>query len=325
MDKFDRIYELHRLLAGRRTAVPIETIMERLECSRPSAYRLLRVLREYLGAPVKFDAERDGYLYAPAPGEGPYELPGLWFNAKELQALAVFERLLEQLEPGLLAEHLRPLAQRVADLIEHRRLGLSEAPRRIRVLPIGARSAGEHFRTLASATLQRRRLAIAYRSRSRDETTEREVSPQQLVHYRDNWYLDAWCHLRRALRIFSVDRIRAARELAEPAEEVPEQDLKEHFASSYGIFAGRANKRAVLRFSPERARWVADERWHSEQVGQYRTDGAYELTLPYRDERELVMDILRHGAQVEVVSPPALRKAVQAELRRALSRYPEGG
>jgi predicted DNA-binding transcriptional regulator YafY len=324
VDKFDRIYELHRLLAGRRTGVPIETIMERLECSRPSAYRLLRVLRDYLGAPVAFQPERGGYLYTQAPGEGPYELPGLWFNAKELQALAVFERLLEQLEPGLLAEHLQPIARRVAELVAHRRLGLTEAPRRIRVLPIGARSAGAHFRTLASATLQRRRLAIAYRSRSRDESTEREVSPQHLVHYRDNWYLDAWCHLRNGLRIFSVDRIHAARELDRPAQEVPEQDLREHFASSYGIFAGRASRHAVLRFSPERARWVADERWHPEQVGQYRTDGSFELTLPYRDERELVMDILRHGAGVEVVSPPALRKAVAAQLRRALERYPEG-
>ncbi|MDW8469229.1 MAG: WYL domain-containing protein [Burkholderiales bacterium] len=324
MDKFDRIYELHRLLAGRRTAVPIETIMERLECSRPSAYRLLRLLRDHLGAPVEFDAEREGYVYAQAPGAGPYELPGLWFNAKELQALAVFERLLEQLEPGLLAEHLRPLAERVLRLIEHRRLGLSELPRRIRVLPIGARPTGEHFRTLASATLQRRRLAIRYRSRSREEVTEREVSPQHLVHYRDNWYLDAWCHLRRGLRIFSVDRILTARELDAPAQEVPEKELREHFASAYGIFAGRANKTAVLRFSPERARWVADERWHPEQVGQYRTDGSYELRLPYRDERELVMDILRHGPEVEVVAPAALRRAVEAQLRRALERYSQG-
>lgn len=321
MDKFDRIYELHRLLSSRRTAVPIETIMQRLECSRPSAYRLLRLLRDYLGAPVKFDSARGGYHYAQAPDEGPYEVPGLWFNARELQALAVFERLLEDLEPGVLAEHLRPLAERFASLVAHRRLGLTELPRRIRVLPIGARSAGAHFGTLAAATLERRRLAIAYRARGSDETTEREVSPQHLVRYRDNWYLDAWCHLRRGLRIFAVDRIGAARKLDTPAQEMPEKDLQQHFASSYGIFAGRANRTAVLRFSPERARWVADERWHPDQVAQYRSDGSFELTVPYRDARELVMDILRHGAEVEVISPPALRETVQAQLRRALARY----
>jgi predicted DNA-binding transcriptional regulator YafY len=321
VDKFDRIYKLHQILAGRRTPIPIGDIESRLECSTPSAYRLLRVLREYLNAPVRFDAERGGYLYDPSAEDGAYELPGLWFNASELQALVVFERLLESLEPGLLADHLKPLADRVAELVNHRRLGLSEAARRIRVLAMNARPAGGHFQTLASATLQRRRLRIQYRSRSRDEASEREISPQHLVHYRDNWYLDAWCHGRRALRTFSVDRVQTAAELVTPARDLPQAELDEHYASSYGIFAGQANKTAILRFSPARARWVADERWHPAQTGQFLTDGAYELRLPYRDERELVMDILRHGPAVEVVSPAPLRAAVATYLAAALKQY----
>ena len=270
-----------------------------------------------------FDRERGGYLYVETPGQGPYELPGLWFNATELQALVVFQRLLESLEPGLLADHLGPLARRLAELLKHRRLGLSEAAQRLRILSMSARPAGEHFRTLAAATLQRHRLRMVYRSRSRDQTTEREVSPQRLVHYRDNWFLDAWCHTRNALRTFAADRIQSAAELAESAKDVPDAELDEHYASSYGIFAGRANKTAVLRFTPERARWVADERWHPQQAGQFLTDGSYELRLPYRDERELLMDILRHGAQVEVVGPPLLRAAAVGALQEALRRYEE--
>ncbi|MBI3371896.1 MAG: WYL domain-containing protein [Betaproteobacteria bacterium] len=321
MDKFDRIYDLHQIFAGRRVPLPVEALMERLGCSRPSVYRLIRLLRDHLNAPIEFDRERGGYLYRQDAETGPYELPGLWFSASELQALIVFERLLESLESGLLAEHLRPLAVRVAALVAHRRLGLSEAAARIRILGMASRPLGEQFRRLASATLQRRRLRIAYRSRSRDETTEREISPQRLVHYRDNWYLDAWCHRRKALRSFSVDRVQTAVELATPADEVPRPQLDEHFASAYGIFAGKANKTAMLRFTPERARWVADERWHPQQAGQFLTDGSYELRIPYRDERELVMDILRHGPEVEVVSPVPLRAAVAAQLAAALKQY----
>ena len=321
MDKFDRIYDLHRIFAARRSPLPVEAIMERLECSKPSVYRLIRVLGDRLGAPVEFDREHGGYLYRQDAAQGPYELPGLWFSASELQALVVFERLLESLEPGLLAEHLKPLAGRVRELVSHRRLGLSEAANRIRVLGMAARPIGEHFRTLAGATLQRRRLALRYRARSRDEVSDREVSPQRLVHYRDNWYLDAWCHQRNALRSFSVDRVQAAREQPEPVRDVPETELEQHYASAYGIFSGKANKTAVLRFTPERARWVADERWHPLQSGQFLTDGAYQLRVPYRDERELVMDILRHGAEVEVIEPNALRDAVAKQLRAALGRY----
>ena len=78
---------------------------------------------------------------------------------------------------------------------------------------------------------------------------------------------------------------------------------------------------AVLRFSKERARWVADKRWHPEQAGQYLVDGRYELRIPYRDERELVMDIMRHGADVEAVSPVKLRESVKTQLNQALSAY----
>jgi predicted DNA-binding transcriptional regulator YafY len=174
---------------------------------------------------------------------------------------------------------------------------------------------------VAGATLQRQRVRIAYHSRGRDQRTERSVSPQRLVHYRDNWYLDAKDHLRNDLRSFSVDRILRVVPLNEAAEEVPGADLDAFFASAYGIFSGKANKLAVLRFSRERARWVADERWHPEQSGQFLTDGRYELRIPYRDARELIMDILRHGEEVEVVEPEGLREEVIGALRRALGRY----
>jgi len=322
VDKFDRIYELHNILRNRRTPISRPDLMERLECSEPTVFRLIRLLKDRLNAPIEWREEPSGYCYRPDAEGGTWELPGLWFNARELQALVVFDRLFESLEPGLLGEHLAPLSRRVTELLQHKRLGLAEAARRIRVLGMAARDTGEWFHILASATLQRRKLRLSYHSRSRDQVTERAVSPQRLVHYRDNWLLDGYCHLRKGLRTFSADRIKSARELEEAADSVPEEELSEYFASSYGIFSGKANKTAVLRFSAERARWVADERWHPEQIGQYLTDGRYELKIPYRDDRELVMDILRHGADVEVVSPESLREAVARRLREALAQYP---
>ena len=322
MDKFDRIYELHNILRDRRTPIGREDLRERLEpCSHPTFYRLIRLLRDYLKAPLEYDAERGGYYYRRDAEGGTYELPGLWFNARELQALAVFERLFESLEPGLLAEHLQPVGERIAELVSHRRLGLTEAARRIRVLGMASKPVGKHFQALASATLQRKRLRLVYHGRSRDRVTERSVSPQRLVHYRDAWYLDAWCHLRQGLRSFSVDRVREAEESPEPAQTVDEAQLDKHYASAYGIFAGRADKTAVLRFSPERARWVADERWHPQQAGQFLTDGSYEMRVPYRDPRELIMDILRHGMHVEVAAPETLRAAVIEQLQAALALY----
>ena len=321
MDKFDRIYKLHDVLRDRRTPISRADLMSKVGCSEPTIYWLINTLRDTLHAPLQYDDERGGYYYQRDANGGTYELPGLWFNASELQALLIFERLFESLEPGLLREHLQPLSKRIGELFNSKRLGLSEAANRVRVLGMAARPAGVWFQVLASATLQRRKLRLTYHGRERDGITERTVSPQRIVHYRDNWYLDAWCELRKGLRSFAVDKVKHALETTDKAQDIAEKDLNDHYASSYGIFAGKANKTAVLRFSAERARWVADERWHPEQAGQYLVDGRYELHIPYRDERELVMDILRHGAEAEVVKPDALRTAVARQLKAVLAHY----
>jgi len=321
MDKFDRIFELHGILADRHTPISRGDLARRLECTESTVYRLIALLRDRLGAPVEYDREREGYRYRHSSDDRKFELPGLWFTAAELQSLAVLQQLLKSLGNSLLGAHLASIGKRLDELIRHHRLNLAEVSERIRPLSLAARPVGAAFQTAASATLQRRRLRIRYHSRGKDELTERSVSPQRLVHYRDNWYLDAWDHLREALRSFSVDRIRDAAELPEVAFEPPAAQLEEHYASAYGIFAGKANKTAVLRFSPTRARWVADERWHPQQEGQFLIDGRYELRIPYRDPRELIMDILRHGAEVEVVSPENLRGQVRSVLELALAQY----
>mgnify|MGYP001029072094 CR=1 FL=1 len=77
----------------------------------------------------------------------------------------------------------------------------------------------------------------------------------------------------------------------------------------------------MLRFTADAARWVADERWHAEQRGHFLLDGGYELTVPYGNPTELVMDILKYGAEVEVVAPEDLRALVKTRLAAALARY----
>jgi proteasome accessory factor C len=109
--------------------------------------------------------------------------------------------------------------------------------------------------------------------------------------------------------------------LDEKARDIPEAELDAHFASSYGIFGGKADKVAVLLFTEERAKWVAEEEWHPKQQGRRLEDGSYELKIPYRDSRELVMDILRHGADVVVMEPKSLVDEVGRHLREALRRY----
>jgi predicted DNA-binding transcriptional regulator YafY len=322
VDLFDRIYELHRILRQARVPVSRASLQERLESSRATVARIIGEARDCLGAPIEYDRRGGGYRYAPGD-DGPYELPGLWFNASELHALLAAQQLLSNAQPGLLEADLAPLRGRIERLLAVRGVPRLEVGRRVRILRMGARQPqAPAFAAVAGAVLGRRRLRIVYHGRARDEVNERLVSPQRLTHYRDNWYLDAFDHGRRGLRIFSVDRIRRARALEQAAKEVADADLDGHLATAYGIFAGRPRHTAVLRFTPEAARWVADEVWHPAQQGRFEGDGSFVLEIPYADARELVRDVLRHGPDVAVESPAALREEVARRLREALLRYP---
>ena len=325
MDKFDRIFQLHAILSSRRTPIPLEELMAKLECSKSTVLRTISTLKNHLNAPVVFDADASGYKYGkPETGEA-FELPGLWFTAHELQALALMQRLIRDAGGGLLEEHFGALAKRLDELTKHQHLSLGEAAQRLRFPAIAARPAGAAFNTVAQATLKRQKLWLEYHARSTDEVTERTVSPQRIVHYREAWYLDAWDEGKDALRSFSIDRILRATVLDEPALDVPDAELDDHYASAYGIFGGKADKVAVLRFTPERARWVADEQWHPQQQGRWLEDGSYELSIPYRESRELVMDVMRHGASVEAVAPVELRRELADQLHGAASLYLDVG
>jgi predicted DNA-binding transcriptional regulator YafY len=232
------------------------------------------------------------------------------------------EHLLERLQPGLLGPQLRPLRNLIRKTLASGDFSAAEVSRRIRILQIGVRPVlSDMFQAISSALLSRRRLRIEHYRRSRDETLTREISPQRLVYYRDNWYLDAWCHLRTALRTFSVDVINDAVVLSKRAREIKDETLDETLGAGFGIFSGKKTQTAVLRFSPMRARWVSREKWHNAQDGHYELDGAYLLKVPYSDPRELAMDILKYGADVEVLAPVALRDMIREQLISAAALY----
>lgn len=184
-----------------------------------------------------------------------------------------------------------------------------------------ARAEPPSFPEFAQATLERKRLQIRHKNRERNEALAREISPQRLVRYRDNWYCDAWCHLRNGLRSFALDAVETARPLNRTAVEIPDDELNAKFGAGYGIFGGRSKHTAHLRFTARAARWVACERWHPNQQGRFLQDGHYELSVPYTDPRELIMDLLRHGADVEVLAPSELRRAVIERLDAARVQY----
>ena len=324
MDRTERFYTIDRLLRSRRKASLCQ-LMEELEVSRATVRRDLEYMRDRMAAPIVWDATQRGYCYRPesTSDDDRYALPGLWFNASEVYALLTMDHLLSSLQPGLLEPHIQPLRERIRRLLGSGQHPAQEVEKRIRILYMASRQIDTRvFASIANALMGRHQLFIIHLNRRSNLRTERVVSPQRLAHYRDNWYLDCWCHLRKGLRSFAVDAIAGA-ELKEnqAAKEISDTELEKVLGAGYGIFAGDRTHQAVLRFTPEAARWVASEKWHSRQESTVEPDGSYRLSVPYAKETELVMDILRHGSDVEVLSPTSLRQTVRQRLADTLKQY----
>jgi len=320
MTKSERFGIIERMLLSRRD-VRFADLQERLGVSRATLHRDLQDLRDRMNVPIVCD--RDTGIYRIDNKAERYELPGAWFSAGEIHALLSMQQLLTAFDSGgLLAEHVGPLRQRLLGMLESATDSADDIARRIRILSAAARHyAPQHFQGIAAALMERRRLSIQYVARSKGDTSEREISPQRLTHYRDNWYLDAWCHLRDELRSFAVDAIKTVKTIDTVARDIPEAELDAALGAGYGIFAGAQVQWATLLFTPERARWVAAEHWHPEQEGSFLDDGSYQLRLPYSNDPELIMDILKYGPDCEVVGPAGLREKVVGLLKAAAGRY----
>ena len=322
MNRTERFYQIDRLLHERKV-VSIQCFLDELAVSRATFKRDIEYMRDRLHAPIVWNREAGGYHFVLGAEVGPrYELPGLWFSAGELYALLAAQKLLSDIEPGLLAPHLAPLQARLAATLEATGHPADQITQRVRLLSLGKRRVEPRFFSImANAVLSRQKIEITAWNRGRDEVDVRTISPQRLIHYRDNWYLDAWCHWRQALRSFAVDAIQNVTIQASAAIDVSDAKMDSHFRSAYGIFAGAPVATAVLIFSAERARWVEKERWHPDQQGETLPDGRYRLSVPYADERELIMDIQRHGAQVLVAAPESLRRKLANEAGKVLAMY----
>jgi predicted DNA-binding transcriptional regulator YafY len=319
MSETDRLYRYKTLLSHRR-AMTADELMAAQEISLATFKRDIAKMRDRLGTPIVFDKDLGGYRLEANPDST--ELPGLWFTQDEILALMTIQNMIEQLDPGLLGPKLKPFRKRLDDMLTRQGLDPQELTQRVRAVHAGKRRMQlAAFEAIAKATFERKQVQIVHTNRQKSETVRRVISPQQLVHYRDNWYVDTWCHLRKDLRSFSIDAITQADLLEATARDVDIAAMRKQLGSSYGIFGGAPKDWAELTFSPSRAEWVRHENWHPEQKGVMHPDGSYSLSVPYSDERELIGDILRFGADVQVIAPSSLRKQVQKQIERMREMY----
>ena len=321
MDKWEKAVLFHRLLSRNKRGTHLSAVLKELDCCEATFHRVQYFMKTVWGAPIVFDRILDGYRYDLIDGH-PFELPGFWLTKDEIEALLCLDHAVESMHEDFFSDLLKPVRSRFEPVLKAQRTNLSTLRDRIKILSIGSRECDkETFRTIASAVIRGKRIKIKHRNLATDKPQERIISPQALVRYRDNWYVDAFCHLRNEQRTFSLSRIESVEPAMGKFLKIPKEKMQAFYAESYGIFTGPANKKAVIDFSGIAAREVSQENWHPKQQGQWQDENTYRLMIPYGHSHELVMDILRWGDDAEVIEPKELREAVKTTIARMQKKY----
>lgn len=327
MAQVARLREIVAILEARKFPVPREFLLNELGVSYATFKRDLEVLRDQLQAPIVWRPGEAGHgrgyvLEDKGWSAGKLGLPRAWFTSSEIYALLMIDSLASHIAPGLLTEHLQPLITRITLALSSSDDNPEDIRSRVHILASSARRRDTpHFEHVAQATVRRNRLELRYFTKSRNERSNRIVSPQRLIHYKENWYLIAWCHKADAPRVFALDSVENALVLKEAAVEADREVIDAMVGKDFGLFSGGDRKWAKLRFSALQARWIEAEVWHQEQRVSHLDDGSLVLEVPYSDQRELLLDVLKFGPEVEVLEPLELREEVRLRLRRTLSQY----
>ncbi|MEY4761081.1 MAG: hypothetical protein RLZZ200_937 [Pseudomonadota bacterium] len=320
MPKYERVQPLIDLLSSAHQPLSMQALCEKLDASRATVNRLLAFLREERDLPIQYDRDRNGYsLRLDRATSATAAAIGL--SSVEAASLLEAITILEQIPPGLIRNSTTGIRTSLQRLCRHY-LGEGGDKGRIQLRMSHPRKASPGgFGSVLDGLRQECRLQFGYHSRGKDGSGTRTVSPVRLMLYRSNWYLAAWCHLHEALRVFSLDRMSGVRLLTSKAHKPPARLVERELETSYGIFTGEATHQAVLKFDALNARWVAEEQWHPNAKAESLPDGGVRLTVPYRVETELVMEILRYGAGCIVQGPASLRRSVARALNQAAARY----
>ncbi|MBN2864955.1 MAG: WYL domain-containing protein [Thiotrichales bacterium] len=318
MQKFERKEALLRQLQKKALPLRLMKLANEYGCSVKTIRRDIEELVTERSAPWFI---LNGEVYLDLARQTQIELEGYWFTSEELFSLLALYSIVDELAEGLLAGHFLEIKKRILNLLGPNDEGQTLI-QNLKIIPIAQPTVkSSSLNKITAAISHQQRLLIKFWNRHTNQVTLREVSPYQLVRYRDRWFLDGHCHQQNALRSFSLEAMIELTHLPQKILPSDFQALQNYFQSSYGIFSGQADKFAILNFSPYQARWVKDQQWHPKQTAKWLEDGRYQLTLPYKEDLELIQDVLKYGPEVEVISPPELREKVRDKLKATLKVY----
>ncbi|RLA07251.1 MAG: hypothetical protein DRQ51_06740 [Gammaproteobacteria bacterium] len=328
-NKTDRQRKLLDFLLSVRVLQTPQDLAIKMEVDERTIKRDIFDLR-IVGADIKYHRNIPQPGYELTNKEHIQQYPNLWLDKQELSSLLISHHLLKHQSPPIIVDKIKPLQDKIAAICQ-KEFHILEflLENRFQVLSFATRAHSKKILSaICLAILQKNRLLVTHYSRGKNTTSKRDISVQRLSRYQENWYVDAYVHDIKQIRTFSLDcitktsiiKLDIKQKSTTAYKTIRKEELDAKFLTSFGIFAGLQDKTAILEFSEFTSRWVKDETWHTCQKDKIKNK---KLTreIPYKNDRELIMQILKYGENIKVIAPQELQNKIKNKLQQTLKQY----
>ncbi len=296
------------------------TLADEWEVSSKTIQRDLDYLRYDLDAPLEYSAKERGYFYT----EPRYQLPAMDVKESDLFAIYLAEKLLSQYEGTPIHHNLCQVFQKIEDSLPSKtslgpasdfsRFSFFSASQTM-IRPGIWQAVFDGLRTLHS-------LEIRYQTAGGPgESRRRRIDPYHGVRFEGDWYVIAYCHLRKDIRTFSLARIEEALPCQESFTIPADFDFQTMSASHFGVHWSEKETQVRICFSREVAPYIRERTWHSSQQVSDGEDGSLVLELTVSHLFELKKWLLSWGRHAKVLGPVELARELAAEAAAMVKLY----
>jgi predicted DNA-binding transcriptional regulator YafY len=182
----------------------------------------------------------------------------------------------------------------------------------------------DHLHGIMHAIKQQKLIKFSYSKYWEEGSTTRTLVPYAMKEFNHRWYVVGKDHIKQEIRIFGLDRIKDLQILKE-GYEAANFSVQDYFKHCFGIIRPDDEKSApeevILSFNPFKGKYIKSLPLHHSQQLLVDNEEETRVSIKVYITHDLMMEILSHGHEVDVIGPIGLRKKVKDELESALKTY----
>ena len=179
-----------------------------------------------------------------------------------------------------------------------------------------------HLTEVMEAMTENLEVVMEYHKYTSEESETLTIWPYAVKEFAKRWYIIAYCKEREGLRVYGLDRVKSIEVTGKKFKMKSGFDVDELFATSFGIYLpGGKGQIITFKCSESEAKFLRDLPLHSSQEEVRKEGDSVIFSIFVCPDKNLIMEICKHGSRIEILSPAEVRDAVREELKKALAQY----